>query len=380
MTRQQVSTASNHEITFGTTNDLNHVGDTITLGFSSDWDLSTIHFGDGDISLYRGSTELTLGDVAADDTWVVTFGTDPNQIVFTAPQNATGSDQSILAGSTIKVLINNNALVNPSNVDSYEITMRLLSNDEANNENGSVEIPIVDSDTVNINGYVLSNLFFDLDTGTGEVPTWPAGGNGTVVNCEANGDYACLAYADGPATENYTVDLGHLAMAYANKSNSNSVEHTNGDNKVINSIYFDFSTNAASGGVITYKSLFGELRGPAHNADASLDLDIPTTDGNTNIVAGTSGYGIQLATAPVYKSVGTGTQTVNCGNTSSTYCIMGAINPTTGVNEQLSLPIYTVTGPIELGRGKIDVAAAIDGTVVPGSYTDQVTFIATSIY
>ena len=176
---------------------------------------------------------------------------------------------------------------------------------------------------------------------------------------------------------NYTVDFGNLTMVDVNKSGAMAT-HLNGEG-YINSIYFDFSTNSASGGVITYKSLYGELRGPAHNADSSLDLDIPSTDGYTDIVAGTSGYGIQLATAPVYKSVGTGTQTVNCSN-SVTYCVMGLIDPNTGENTQLAEPIYTVTGPIELGRGKIDVAAAIDGTVVPGSYSDQVTFIATAIY
>jgi hypothetical protein len=59
---------------------------------------------------------------------------------------------------------------------------------------------------------------------------------------------------------------------------------------------------------------------------------------------------------------------------------MGIIAEGTGLNTQNPLPIYTATGPIENARGKIDVAAAIDGTNVPGVYTDQLTFVATSTF
>jgi len=370
MTRQKISTASNHEITFGTTYNVNHIGDTITLGFSSDWDI----VGDlavGNLSLYdwTDARDIPLSSTASDNTWTVSFTTNPSEIVFTAPQNADVSSNVILAGKVIKVFINNNVLINPSSVDSYEISMRILTDDGVDqySESGSVSIPIVDSDTVNIDGYVLSNLLFDLDTGTGEIPTWPTGQDGEVVDCDASGDDACLIYADGPGGGNYTVDLGILMMTEANKSGG-SATHADGVG-TINSIYFDLSTNSASGVVLTYKSLYGELRGPGHNDNPSEDYDIPSTDGS-NVVGGVKSYGIQLAYDPVYKTIGPGVASVECGNSEETYCVM----------EQTAEPLYIVPVPIELARGKIDVAAAIDGTVVPGSYTDRVSFVATTIF
>jgi hypothetical protein len=163
-----------------------------------------------------------------------------------------------------------------------------------------------------------------------------------------------------------------------NKS-GNTVLHSDGLSGVINSIYFDLSTNAAGGAIVTYKSLYGELRGPGHSNTIASDLDIPTTNGSTDILLGTKGYGIQLVPAPVYANI-SGTGTVNCGSTVDTYCVMGVVQEGTGLNTQNPLPLYTVTGPIETARGKIDVAAAIDGTNVPGVYTDQLTFIATSTF
>jgi tripartite motif-containing protein 71 len=378
MTRLMIGIGSNHNILFGTSYDINHSGDTITLTFDPAWDLSTINI--GDLALYGGSTSLTLvgtlNGSPADDTWGVSVDNDLNTIVFTSPTNAGSSIQSIMGGNTITVLINNSVLLNPATPESYQISMRLLTDASTNNEVGSVDIAIVDSDTVNIDGYVLSNLFFDMDTGTGETPV--GGQSPTTVNCDYN---TCLAHSGAlDHADNYTVDLGHLNMTGVNKSNTESVLHSDGENGLINSIYFDISTNSASGVILTYQSLYGELRGPGHSITAADDLDIPTTNGSVDIEHGVSAYGIQLAVDPVYKYIGTGTQTVECGHSSTTYCVMGDINPATGVNEQTAEALYTVTGPIELGRGKIDVAAAIDGTVVPGNYTDQITFIATTIF
>jgi len=308
-------------------------------------------------------TGLTTDDVTANTGWTVTSATPETCIVvLTADASPT---------NPIEVTIASTHMINPTDVEVYNI---VLSSSEGTK---TLQVPIVDSDTVDINALVLSNVFFDIDTGTGEIPE----ANVTPpVDCDASGDYACSIFEYGPPGENYTVDLGHLTMAYVNKSNTDAVMHSNDDNELINSIYFDISTNAASGVVLTYKSLYGELRGPGHNILATSDSDIPTVaDGSTQIEQGVSAYGIQMYADPVYKSKGGADPIVNCG-TAPYYCVMGEINPTTGVNEQTFESIYTATGPIELGRGRIDVAAAIDGTVVPGNYEDYITFIATSIF
>jgi hypothetical protein len=267
----------------------------------------------------------------------------------------------------IVVTIASTHMLNPTNITSYNIYL------SGSGETMTLQVPIVDSDTVDITGYISSSLSFDLDTTT-------LASGATYPDCDA---ISCLAYEGQTLTipTNYTVDLGNLTIAFVNKSSSGEVLHADTGTGVINSIYFDLSTNAASGAVVTYKSLNGELRGPGHNTTIANDLDIPSVaDGSTNITAGIAAYGIQMSSLPGYLRLGTGTQTVNCGSTVDTYCVMGAIEEGTGNNLQTAQPIYTTTGPIEKGRGKIDVAAAIDGTNVPGTYIDQITFIATSTF
>ena len=309
-------------------------------------------------------TGLVTGDVSVPggSDWTVSSATaSPCVITLTAGG---------AAANPLVVTVASTHMKNPATVLAYNIYL------EGSDESIALQVPIVDSDTVYITGFISSSLVFDLDTGSGETPEYPV--VTPVINC---GPTTCLGHsADAsPYPTNYTVDLGNLTIDTILNKSGNEVLHSDGLSGDINSIYFDLSTNAAGGAIVTYKSLYGELRGPGHNNVIIDDLDIPTTDGSTDIAMGTKAYGIQLATAPVFANI-SGTGTVNCGATSTTYCIMGVIEAGTGLNTQGPLPLYTVTGPVENARGKIDVAAAIDGTNVPGVYTDQLTFIATSTF
>jgi hypothetical protein len=273
-------------------------------------------------------------------------------------------------------------VTNPSTVSNYMVQVVTGRTGHSQPvEMLKINMPIVDSDTVNVEGYITSSLYFDLDTNTD------------------NGDCAydaCYSYArtDGTPTAaaNYTVDLGHLTTMAVNRSGGSVVKvgdtaasgitvlHQDLGNGPINSIYFDLSSNAVGGVVLSYKSAYGELRGPGHNVSAASDLDIPTVVSGEIIEYNKAAYGIQLINLPDAKSFGVGTRTVNCGTGTigDYFCVMGVI--VAGDNTQAAAPIYTTTGAIEAGRGRIDVAAAIDGTNVPGLYTDQITFIATSTF
>ena len=344
MSRQTVGTNSSHTISY-----LFEVA-------PEEFDTFTISFPTTSAFVCTG---LVNGDVTTSSTdWSVDTTDDTLcEIVLVAGATPSG---------ILVVTIASTHMVNPASVNSYNVYL------SGSGESMTLQVAVVDSDTVNVNGFIASSLAFDLDTTTVDSTTYP--------DCDAD---TCLAYEEQTNTgpTNYTVDLGNLTIALVNKSSDASVLHADGGEGLINSIYFDLSTNAASGAVVTYKSAYGELRGPAHSTTIADDLDIPTVpNGSTPIVAGTAAYGIQLATLPLATRFGTGTQTVNCGASGGSYCVMGVIEEGTGNNTQTAQPIYTTTGPIEGGRGKIDVAAAVDGTNVPGTYTDQITFIATSTF
>jgi hypothetical protein len=284
-------------------------------------------------------------------------------------------------------------VINPTAIAGYSIKV-LTTTGAAMFPNSFfyIDIPIVDSDMVNVTGYITSTLYFDLDTGTDN------------NNCAYN---ACKQHSGSTgATEfagNYTVDLGNLTTLAVNHSSGSkvyggpgqvlgygvdgaagaaqSVKHADNQDGAINSIYFDLSTNAASGAVVTYKSMNGELRGPGHSATIDNDLDIPSTNGLTNLVANTAGYGIQLLDYSYFqRDLGKLAPVVNCGATSITWCMMGAFVDGNGTNTQGATALFTAAGSIQAARARVDVGAAIDGTNVPGTYLDQITFIATSVF
>ena len=354
MTRQKINTASNHEILFGTTNDIIHASDNITIGFGPEWNLSTINI--SDLMLERGG--IILAADHGTDIWGVEIDNTDKHIVFTAPTNV-GSLQYMLAGSPITVYINNAVLINPGAAGSYPITMFIYTDDgvDQTTESGSVQVPIVDSDQVDITAYVDAYMHFDIDTGTGEV----APGD---INCSPSDCLLHSTTSPNPEVygDNYTVDLGELRYDSVNVSNGASVMHSDSYMGVINSIYLDFSTNAISGASVKVRSLNGSLDNPGG------DTIVAVVD-EQDIVEGDGTYGF------IMPSVGTAThgtifRNMSCDSAGS-YC-----GPTTGDKEVLN----TGGHPVDNGRLRIDLAAAASSTNTPGTYTDTLTFIATATF
>ncbi len=350
MTRQKVSTASNHLILFGTTYNLTHADDTISLTFSADWDMSALTI--SDISLKRGVSTLAIADDGPDeDVWGVTWA--GNQIVFTAPTS--GTLQYIDANNTISVVLSNEAVINPDVTGSYAIDIRMESDTEpgpADVEVGSINVTIVDSDQVNVTSYINTFINFDLDTTTV-----------AATHCDYD---ACPIHAGAGAADgaNYTVDLGELNSTWINKSNDAEIMHSDNIEGLINSIYMDLTTNAANGAIVTVVSANAGLEsaGIANNRIESV------TDG-ADIGTNSGLYGFQMPSDPA--NTGNGTIETNSNCTTTLYCAL-----TTSQNEVFN----TSSLPLDNGRIRMDLAASAAYTNNPGSYTDTLTFIAVPEY
>ncbi len=359
MTRLQVSNTSDHTIYFGTINGLLTSTDSITIEFlpgGSNWDLSGIAVGDIDL-LDNGITSLTLASSAGVNTWGVTISNITHTIIFHAPSSGTGY---IPAGDQIVMKIGLNAsggsnqIGNPAIVNSYEIH---ITNLNTGTETGEVEIPIIDDDTVNVTGYIDTFISFDLDTAD------------TNINCDAaGGGNPCDSYAGATDNSGYVVDLGEMTTSSVNSSGS-SVLHADNNTGNINSIWFDLSTNSDAGATVTAYSLNNALQGPGGSTIPSV------ASGQVQITAGSSKYGLQNRVLDI-KSTVTGNLTINsdCAATSGDdyFCSVGG----TAGREIFN----TSALPIDTGRVQFRVGASPNSLNATGTYTDELTFIATSTF
>ena len=271
-------------------------------------------------------------------------------LVFTLPAGFTGvtAGTCTVAGQAATCTTGQNFTATNPAVGSYAITW-------TGDGTGSVDVAIVDSDRVDVTGYITSAMMFDLDTSTDN------------ANCAYN---ACLREGGGGAASNYTVDLGQLTLSSVNKS-GDTVLHADSVTGGINYINFDLSTNAALGAVVTMQSVGtqpGTLDGPGGPAQ-----DIPSVSNGTTMTAGTAGYGYRWYNVPTNAGLGIGaveTMNASCLAAGTTYCAI----PTTPTS------IYSVNASAQEVRGYLQIAAAINGTMVPGTYNDVLQFIATATY
>jgi hypothetical protein len=357
MTRLQVSVASDHTIKYGTTNGLLASGNTTKIEFDPGgyaWNISSIVI--TDIELDDDGVAKTLAASAGADIWGVNINTSVDTVTFTAPTS--GSDY-IGAGSEIVVKIGRtasggtNQILNPSTVNTYEIHM---TNTGTVIETGEAEIPIIDDDTVNVTGYIDTFISFDIDTAS------------TNINCDAAGGTApCDSY--GGATDNtgYVIDLGEMTTSTVNTSGT-SVAHADGGTGAINNIWFDLSSNSDGGVVVTSYSLNNALSGPGGS-------NIPSVgSGEMQITAGSSLYGLQNRSSDIHSTV-TGALVVSADCSASTgtdyFCSVGG---TAGRQ------IFTTEGAVDTGRVQFRVGASPNSLNSTGTYTDQLTFIATATF
>jgi hypothetical protein len=338
LTREQVNVASDHDLFFGTAFGITHSGETLMLTFNGNWDLSTVNA--ANLQLLDDGTPVTLADGAAgDSTWGVAVNNTDKTITFTAP--ATG-DGYIELNSIIELQITGLAAVNPTVAESYLLEINIANEADGGPENGSVTIPIIDSDQVDITGYVNNYIAFDIDTG--------------IAGDTECGPTDCLIYGGGAAGTNYTVDLGELTSTAVNKS-QNVATHAGGSG-AINSIYLDLTSNAVNGSTVNVFSANGGLVGPNNTIAAVAD--------NNDITINSGLYGFTLPAGTALH----GDVALN-GDCTSLYC-----GPTTGAKG-----VFTTAGaPVDGARVRMDLAVAAAYTDSPGTYTDTLTFIATGAF
>ena len=166
------------------------------------------------------------------------------------------------------------------------------------------------------------------------------------------------------------MDLGELKSTFVNRS-QNNVSHSDGLVGEVNSIYFDLTTNAAAGAIVTVKSLYGGLQGPGSNIIPSV-----ASDGD-DIAANSGRYGFTIPSTvglqnPNNPVVGTIITNADCRNSASRFC---------GPSNSVAKEVFNSNGqPIDSARVQMDIAASASGSNSPGTYTDTLTFIATATF
>jgi hypothetical protein len=363
MTREQVSVASDHTIEFGTTLGINSSGDTIAVDFDDAWDFTPVTV--SDIDLQDNGTDKTLctGSLPCSPgagVWGVDLNTSTNVLTFTAPTDAASGEVNINDTLTVKIgktatfqAAGTNQPVNPAVVASYEIHLNITN---GGSEYGEMEVPIIDDDTVNITGYLDTFVTFDIDTATSD------------VNCDAvGGGNPCDSYGGATDNSGYVVDLGEMSTSTVNVS-GNSAAHADGGTGNINSIWFDISSNAANGINVRSYSLNDALLGPGASTIPSVG------SGEVQITAGSSLYGLQNRFLDSKSSVA-GTIDINsdCDTTGGDtyFCSVGGSSGRT---------IFSSTGRIDTGRVQFRVGATPNSLNATGTYTDQLTFIASASF
>jgi hypothetical protein len=342
MTKLTVDSYSDHNITFGTVSDIK-LGEKIVISLYG-FDLTGIDY--TDISFIDQFGAKNIGPTPDIDVWGVSVG--GSKITLTAPSVSGfidgGSMITLKIGQNVTSLANQ--IKNPDTVGEYMVIIEIEHLTES--EYGQLGVAIIDNDIIDVTGFIDEYLYFDIDTGTDN------------NDCAYN---QCEIYEmEGPGM-NYTVDLGELSSTIVNRSGM-SVKHSTSEeiSRKINYIYFDLTTNAISGAIVTVKSMNSGLKGPG-------DGLIPSVSTGDSIDANSGRYGLTFSEVGETKS-GTLNFNEQCNN-GSNYC-----GPTT---EPLWI-INTGSHPVESGRAEMILAAAAAYTNNPGVYTDTLTFIATATF
>ena len=278
-------------------------------------------------------------------------------------------------------------LDNPGSAGSYAFTIEtydlgadtnFAGGDDTLEDSGAAGVAIVDDDTVNVTGYINEFLTFDIDTAD------------TNVDCDAAGGASpCDSHSGVTDSAGYVVSLGLLdpTDAAVNDSGDAGVLHQDGNTGTINYIWFDTSTNATSGVAVTVLSYVGENDVDGTPTNTVSALEGPGTDeirsvdaGDTVISDGSGLYGIAFAADD------TGTNTVNSGSAATiaadydqdAAAEFGRVPSDTGGGSPLT--IFSSTGALDGSRVQFEVAADPDASDGAGTYTDELTFVATATF
>ncbi len=316
--------------------------DTITLTFSADFTLAAESATNFDIGLgdsgtcstatYTDETIVTTGASATE--WNVDV---TGQVMTFSPE----TDDTLTAGFCIRFEMGTAATTGGTGSAST-VTNGAVDDDDsitiggAFGDSGTLDIPIVDDDTVAVTASVNSSLTFDLDTAAG-------GG-------------------DGESATPYAVDLGTIATSSVRVS---------GSTDSIQMIVLEADTNSSGGVVVTVRN----TNGANGLVSTSVPADnIGSADGT--MAAGTENYGVCVDDDGADLSgftISTGFSGDACDADSETNVIEGL--STTAAN------IVETTGPVSAAHAEVIVNAAVSGiTSAHTDYTDAITFIATATY
>jgi len=389
MTRQQVSVDSDHDISFTTPTGMGN-GDTFTLDFD---DGSATVFEGGDVTglgvedydLYVNAGEVTVAAASGAGQWGVAEA--GSVVTFTAP-----TDGTVGAGQVVRVIIGlaadsdgtgDTQLTNPTSVltGAREIAIVVYSDVSTTiADTGNVEVPILDDDTVNVTGYIDSVLTFDIDTSELDEHcdqlTGTYAETGTVGTCDSHGG----------ATDDsgYVVDLGEMTTGAVNESGDTGTLHADGLTGNINYVWFDAETNADGGLAVTMVSLvgvwdnddtpdgnFSALEGPGTNEIPSLAARSTILSGDTD---GEYGFAESNESAPASDAGALAPLAAYADSGGSTW---GPIPSSAGT---LATIFNSGGNPVDSGRIQFEVAAHPDTEDGTGTYTDELTFVATSTF
>ncbi len=191
------------------------------------------------------------------------------------------------------------------------------------------------------------------------------------AHCDAAGGVnPCNSHGGVVDGAGYVVDLGEMSLSAVNRSGLN-VLHADGLSGDINYIWFDLETNADGGAVVTVASLNESLY-------KDVDNSIPSVSGTgeQSIAAASGLYGINHASGFTnYASIGSFLVDGDCDASSGDdyYCDVADGGVPIVIFDSNSLPV-------DDGRMQFAVGAAPDSEDGTGTYTDQLTFIATSTF
>lgn len=234
---------------------------------------------------------------------------------------------------------------------------------------GEIEVPILDDDTVTINGYIDTVMTFDIDTS--EIDE----------DCDADAsgpDDECDSHSGVDDDIGYVVDLGEMSIDLVRESGNTNVMHSDGELGTVNYIWFDIATNANNGVEVTVVGAnendidgtpntdFSSMDGPVGSEIRSVDSSI----GEVAINAGDGLYGLVM----FYSNQTAGSILIDDDYDGDTG--YGGVPSLLGGPEIL---FYT-TGPVMEGRVGFTVAGAPDALDGSGTYSDSLTFIATATF
>ncbi len=349
MSRNEVSQASTHEIVFTT----------VTSVDNTDVVRVTLPTGFDDTGF--SETDFTVTDTAAGCTWTNNAYTGGSLVLESVASACTTPQADTL---TVSITAN---MENPSTAAEYEILVETETTGGVTEDNGYISVSIVDDDTVNVTGYIDTVLSFDIDTITID------------DDCDAAGGVdPCDSHAGASDDAGYVVDLGEMTLSSVNKS-GDDVTHADGLTGLVNYIWFDLSTNADGGAVVTVVSLNEELE-----MDSTNEIPSVARGSAVEILAGSGLYGLKFHDGAVAASQASPTPTgdvyphAECDesvNGAGYYC---GVDDSTGGSP---LEIFNTGGdPVDEGRMQWSVGAAPDAADATGTYTDQLTFVATGTF